>query len=83
MIDTIAALVAKPAAKWLAGGAVALLLAGAAVYVTSTLRQGGRDAERADQNARTIKTQKDINDADAHGPRTPDAVDRRLRDGKF
>lgn len=83
MIDTIAALVAKPAAKWLAGGAVALLLAGAAVYVTSTLRQGGRDAERADQNARTIKTQEKINDADARGPRTPDAVDRRLRDGKF
>jgi hypothetical protein len=74
---------AKPAAKWILAGVVAIALAGAAVYITGALRQGGRDAERADQGAKTIKRQEKINDADARGPRTPDAVDRRLRDGSF
>lgn len=77
------ALLTSPLAKWLIAGIVAVVLAGAAVYVTGALRQAGRDAERADQNAKTLETQEKINDADARGPRTPDAVDRRLRDGKF
>ena len=77
------ALLTSPLAKWLIAGIVAVGLAGAAVYVTGALRQAGRDAERADQNAKTLETQEEINDADARGPRTPDAVDRRLRDGKF
>lgn len=31
----------------------------------------------------TIEVQQRIDDADANGPRTPDAVDKRLRDGTF
>ena len=43
----------------------------------------GKDAARADHLEKTIATQRSITDADAHGPRTPDDVDRRLRDGSF
>jgi hypothetical protein len=43
----------------------------------------GKDAGRTDNIEKTIATQRSINDADAHGPRTPDDVDRRLRDGNF
>ena len=43
----------------------------------------GRDAARADNLEKTIATQRSITDADARGPRTPDDVDRRLRDGSF
>ena len=77
------AVLANPIIKWLIAGIVAVVLAGAADYLTGALRQAGCDAERADQNAKTLETQGKINDADARGPRTPDAVDRRLRDGSF
>lgn len=77
------AFLARPMAKWLIAGIVAVVLPGAAIYLTGALRQAGRDAERADQNAKTVQRQETINDADARGPRTPDAVDRRLRDGNF
>jgi Flp pilus assembly protein TadB len=70
-------------AKIVAGLAAAAAFLGALLLAIGKLKQAGRDAERADQNAETIKTQEKINDADARGPRTPDAVDRRLRDGKF
>ena len=43
----------------------------------------GKDAARADYLEKTIATQRSITDADAHGPRTSDDVDRRLRDGSF
>jgi hypothetical protein len=43
----------------------------------------GKDAAYADNLEKTIATQRSITDADAHGPRTPDDVDRRLRDGSF
>jgi hypothetical protein len=43
----------------------------------------GRHAARTDNLENTIATQRSITDADAHGPRTPDDVDRRLRDGSF
>jgi hypothetical protein len=43
----------------------------------------GKDVARADNLENTIATQRSITDADAHGPRTPDDVDRRLRDGRF
>jgi hypothetical protein len=43
----------------------------------------GKDAARTDTLEKTIATQRSIIDADAHGPRTPDDVDRRLRDGSF
>jgi hypothetical protein len=71
------------AAKVIGGAALLLILAGATVYITRTLHQGGRDAERADTNAKAIKTEERMKDADASGPRTPAAVDKRLRDGSF
>jgi hypothetical protein len=43
----------------------------------------GKDVARADNLEKTIAAQRSIIDADAHGPRTPDDVDRRLRDGSF
>ena len=43
----------------------------------------GKGAARTDDLEKTIATQRSITDADAHGPRTPDDVDRRLRDGSF
>ena len=43
----------------------------------------GKDAAHADNFEKTIATQRSITDADARGPRTPDDVDRRLRDGSF
>ena len=46
-------------------------------------RSTGGNAIRVDQLERTNETQRRITDADAHGPRTPDDVDRRLRDGSF
>lgn len=59
--------------------AVAVLVVGAAWW----LYDSGGDAERGRAAGRTIETQRSITDADARGPRTPDAVDRRLRDGTF
>jgi hypothetical protein len=67
---------------WLiAGAAVAVLLGAGAIYLEG--RSAGGNAVRVDQLGKTIETQRSITDADAHGPRTPDDVDRRLRDGKF
>ena len=43
----------------------------------------GKGAARTDNLEKTIANQRSITDADAHGPRTPDDVDRRLRDGSF
>ena len=43
----------------------------------------GQHAARIDNLEKTIATQRSITDADARGPRTPDDVDRRLRDGSF
>jgi hypothetical protein len=43
----------------------------------------GKGAARTDNLGKTIATQRSITDADAYGPRTPDDVDRRLRDGSF
>jgi hypothetical protein len=43
----------------------------------------GKGAARTDSLEKTIATQRSITDADAYGPRTPDDVDRRLRDGSF
>lgn len=59
--------------------AIAALLAGAGWWFYAT----GGAVERGRTATRTIETQRDITDADAHGPRTPDDVDRRLRDGTF
>jgi hypothetical protein len=59
--------------------AILLLAAGTAWW----LYDHGGEVERGRQATRTIERQKDITDADARGPRTPDDVDRRLRDGTF
>ena len=67
---------------WLTAAAVV-----AAIAVVGLIyfegRSAGGNAERVDQLEQTNHTQRRINDADATGPRTPDAVDQRLRDGKF
>jgi hypothetical protein len=59
--------------------AIAALLLGVAWW----LYDAGGDATRADQLEQTNQTQRRITDADARGPRTPDDVDLRLRDGTF
>lgn len=67
---------------WLiAGAATATLAIAAWIYLEG--RSAGGTAERVDHLGKTIATQRSIIDADAHGPRTPDDVDRRLRDGSF
>jgi membrane protein DedA with SNARE-associated domain len=67
---------------WLiAAAVVAVLLGAGAIYLEG--RSAGGNAARVDQLEQTNETQRSITDADAHGPRTPDDVDRRLRDGSF
>ena len=67
---------------WLIAGAITAALAIiAGIYLEG--RSAGGNAERVDQVGKTLATQRSITDADAHGPRTPDDVDRRLRDGSF
>ena len=61
------------------GAALAMIAVGSLWWVFSE----GRRAERTETLEKTIATQRRITDADAHGPRTPDDVDRRLRDGSF
>lgn len=67
---------------WLIVGAVV-----AAIAVVGLIyfegRSAGGNAARVGRLEQTNDTQRRINDADATGPRTPDAVDRRLRDGSF
>lgn len=59
----------------------AALAAVGAIYFQG--RSAGGNAVRVDHLGKTIETQRSITNADAFGPRTPDDVDRRLRDGKF
>ena len=56
---------------------------GVAGWIYLEGRSTGGNAVRVDQLERTNETQRSITDADANGPRTPDDVDRRLRDGSF
>ncbi|MCX7360465.1 MAG: hypothetical protein NTV97_01015 [Alphaproteobacteria bacterium] len=65
--------------RWLAS----LAAAAAAILLLMAVFHTGELAGKADDLKATIETQKRIDDADAHGPRTPDDVDKRLRDGKF
>ena len=62
---------------------IALLAVVAVLVAVGVIYFQGRNAARVDQLGKTIETQRSITDADAHGPRTPDDVDRRLRDGSF
>ena len=61
------------------GGALALIALASLWWVFNE----GKRAERTGSLEKGIATQRRITDADAHGPRTPDDVDRRLRDGSF
>ena len=65
------------------GLAVIAAVLGVAGWIYLEGRSTGGNAVRVDQLERTNETQRSITDADAHGPRTPDDVDRRLRDGSF
>ena len=63
---------------------VAVVAAGGiAFFVYDKGHDSGSTEVRAEQLEKTNETQRKIEDADAHGPRTPDDVDRRLRDGRF
>lgn len=55
---------------------------GAALLLVLAFHKG-EVAGKADDLKATTETQKRIDDADAHGPRTPDDVDERLRRGRF
>jgi hypothetical protein len=65
--------------KMAIAGALTTMVLGAMWWAFSE----GKDIARADSLEKTNATQRSITDADAHGPRTPDDVDRRLRDGSF
>ena len=62
-------------------GAVAAL--GAIVWIYEEGKDAGATDVLVDDLKATTETQRRIDDADAHGPRTPDDVDKRLRDGRF
>ena len=63
---------------------VAVVAAGGiALLMYDKGRDSGSSEVRVEQLEKTNETQRKIEDADAHGPRTPDDVDRRLRDGRF
>lgn len=65
--------------KLMIGAALVTIVLGAMWWAFSE----GKHTARADNLEKTIATQRSITDADAHGPRTSDDVDRRLRDGSF
>lgn len=67
------------------GRIILAVLAAIALFGGYTLYvyDSGRGAAKTEDLKATIETQKKIDDAQAHGPRTPDAVDQRLRDGSF
>jgi hypothetical protein len=56
---------------------------GIAFFIYDEGKDAGQTGVRVEQLEKTNETQRKIEDADAHGPRTPDDVDRRLRDGSF
>lgn len=62
---------------------IALAATVTAVVLLVLVFREGRQAGKAEDLEITIKAQGRIKDADARGPRTPDDVDRRLRDGSF
>jgi hypothetical protein len=62
---------------------IAVAATAAAVLLLVLVFREGKQAGKTEDLERTVKTQERINDADARGPRTPDDVDKRLRDGHF
>jgi hypothetical protein len=73
-------MIAIPLSWKIAIGATLVTIAFAAMWWAFS---EGKDVAHADNFAKTIATQRSITDAEARGPRTPDDVDRRLRDGSF
>jgi hypothetical protein len=73
-------MIAMPFPWKLAAGAALVTIALGATWWAF---REGKHAGHADNLEKTIATQRSITDADARGPRTPDDVDRRLRDGSF
>lgn len=65
--------------KMAIGAALVTIALGALCWAFSE----GKRVVRTENLEKTIAIQRSITDADAHGPRTPDDVDRRLRDGSF
>ena len=62
---------------------LALIGATAAVILLLGVFHKGEQAGKVEDLKATTITQERIDDADAHGPRTPDDVGKRLRDGSF
>jgi len=62
--------------------AVIAALALAADY-TLYVYDSGKSAAKADDLKASIHTQEKIDNAEAHGPRSPSDVDKRLRDHSF
>lgn len=62
---------------------VVVVAAGGAFWIYEEGKGSGKTEVRVEQLEKTNETQRKIEDADARGPRTPDDVDRRLRDGSF
>jgi hypothetical protein len=60
-----------------------VIAAGGVFWIYEEGKGSGQTGVRVEQLEKTNETQRKIEDADAHGPRTPDDVDRRLRDGSF
>jgi hypothetical protein len=65
--------------KLAAAGAIALAVLAAVLKLIGI----GRKAERAETQARAIKTKGRMDDANAAGPHTARDVDEQLRNGKF
>lgn len=70
----------KPVALKIMAG---LAIAGAALALYYSVRQSGRLAERADNLKKASKVKDDQLRAAADRPNSDDALDRRLRDGRF
>jgi hypothetical protein len=67
-------------------GIALLAVVGALGYSAFVYHKGesaGGAAVTAKVQQKTIQTQRKIDDAEAHGPRTPHDVSRRMRDGSF
>lgn len=63
------------------GGALVAIAVVVSIY--ASIRRSGRDSQRAEDLAVTNQRQKDIQDADARGPRGHSDVLDRLRDHSF
>lgn len=65
----------------IAGGAILALLLGFIAYAYVQGRKGGIEASEGQQAKDGIKAAEAANEAQVNAPRTPEAVDDRLRKG--